>query len=180
MGQRAWASSSPPTGGRWTAAKFPFMPYAAFGDNLYNTFLLLHVLTAMAAFAPAFVHPFLTTQSKAMQSERGVLMSFIVANGRRVYAPALVATGILGFGVAGLSKSPGTDELVWQMSQGWLITAFIVWIAMNGVLHAIIFPAEKAIAAGDDSAGKRLDLGGGMISILLVVQLYLMIFKPGL
>lgn len=156
------------------------MPYAAFGDTPYNIMLLLHILSAMAAFAPAFVHPILTAQSKDFDSqERNRLLTLIAGNGRKIYAPALLVTGILGFGVAGMSKAPGTDELVWKMSQGWLITAFIVWVAMNGILHAIILPNERKLAAGEADAQKKLDLGGGLISILLVVMLYLMIFKPG-
>ena len=97
------------------------MLYAAIGDTPYNIMLLLHVLTAFAAFAPVFVHPILTAQSRSLDAEnRGRLLTAVAGNGRKIYAPALLVTGILGFGVAGMSKIPGTDELAWKMSQGWL------------------------------------------------------------
>ena len=154
------------------------MPYAAFNDTGYKIMLVLHILSAMAAFAPAFVHPFLTAQSRGMDAtSRGALMTFIAGNGRKIYAPALLVTGILGFGVAGMSKAG--DELVWKMSQGWLVSAVIIWVAMNGILHAVIMPNERRLAAGDEAAQKKLDLGGGIISVLLVVMVYLMVFKPG-
>ncbi|MDG2112402.1 MAG: hypothetical protein P8N02_07305 [Actinomycetota bacterium] len=155
------------------------MPYAAVGDTGYNLILLLHILSAMVAVAPAFIHPFVERQSRGA-ADRGRTLGYLANNSRRIHAPALIVTGILGFGAAGMSKIPGTDELAWKMSQGWLVTAFIVWVAMNGVLHAIILPAEKALAGGDEGAFKKVNLGGGIFSVLFVVMLYTMIFKPGL
>jgi hypothetical protein len=40
-------------------------------------------------------------------------------------------------------------------------------------------PAERKVAAGDDSADARIDKGGMILSVLLLVMLYLMVFKPG-
>ena len=144
------------------------------GDTAYNIVLLLHILSAMAAFAPAFVHPLLAAQSKAGDpAERSRWVGFMTKNGRRVYAPALVLTGVLGFSLQGLSDG------VWEFGQTWMILAVLVWVAMNGVLHAVILPAERAMADGDRAAERRLDIGGPAIPVLLVVMLYLMIFKPG-
>ena len=100
----------------------------------------------------------------------------MATNVQRFYGTMLVLTGLLGFGVAGMS-----DE-VFKMSQGWLVAAIIIWIAMNGVLHAVIRPTEKVIAAGGSTVAveKKLAMGGGTISLLLLLQLYLMVFKPGL
>ncbi|MET0197859.1 MAG: hypothetical protein ABW364_11555, partial [Rhodococcus fascians] len=64
-------------------------------------------------------------------------------------------------------------------SQTWIWLAVVVWIAMNGVLHAMLLPAEKALAAGDESARGRVDTGGMIMTVLLLVILYLMVFKPG-
>ncbi len=104
------------------------------------------------------------------------IFGYMVTNAMRIYGTALVITGLLGFGVAGMS------DKVWEMSQGWLITAIIIWIAMNGILHAGIRPAEAAIAGGKstDADEQKLALSGIAITLLLLVQLYLMIWKPGL
>lgn len=147
---------------------------AVIGDTAYNIVLLLHILTAIVAFSPAFVHPILGAQTKAGDpAERRRLLGFIVQNARRVYAPALILTGLLGFGLQGLSDG------VWELSQTWLLLAVIVWVAMNGILHAVILPAEAAMAEGDERAEKKLAIGGPAITVLLVVMLYLMIWKPG-
>lgn len=145
------------------------------GDTTYNVVLLLHILSAMAAFAPAFVHPVLGSQSKSVDAaERARWLGFIAQNGRRIYAPALIATGVFGFALQGLSDG------VWEFDQTWIILAVITWIAMNGILHGVILPAEKAMAGGDESAESRLAIGGPAITLLLVFMLYVMIFKPGL
>jgi len=151
------------------------MIFAAVDDTGYNIVLLLHIVSAMAAFAPAFVHPLLTKQSKDMEiTARGTIMGYISQNGRRIYAPALILTGLFGFALQGMSAD------AWGFDQGWFLTAAIAWVAMNGVLHAMVIPSERAIAGGDESAAKKLDAGGGIITVLLMVMLWLMIFKPGL
>lgn len=145
------------------------------GDTTYNIVLLLHILAAFVAFAPAFVHPLLTAQTRsadpAMQTR---LLAFVVQNGRRVYAPALILTGLLGFGLQGLSDG------VWEFSQTWMSLAVVVWIAMNGILHAVIIPTERAMADGDHTNAGRLNIAGPALTVLLIVMLYLMIWKPGL
>ena len=151
------------------------MILAAVGDTGYNVVLLLHILTMMLAFAPLFVHPFISDQSKEFDAaNQGKLLGFISGNGRRIYSPALIVTGLLGFALSGMSSD------VYEMSQGWLIAAALLWVAMNGVLHAVVFPNEHKWADGDAAAEKMVKAGGSAVSLILVVMLYLMIFKPGL
>ena len=85
----------------------------------------------------------------------------------------MILVGLLGFGLQGMSDG------VWEFGQTWLWLAVIVWVAMNGVLHGLLLPAERALAAGDESATKRVDTGGMVFTVLLVVMLWLMVFKPG-
>ncbi len=143
---------------------------AAVGNTPYNIVALLHILTAIAAFAPAFVYPLLANQFDANPSIWGA----VLANSRRFYGPMLILTGILGFGLSGMSDG------VYALSQTWLILAIIVWIAANGVLHAVLVPAERALAGGDTSARAKIDQFGPVMAILLVIMLILMVFKPGL
>ncbi len=147
---------------------------AAYRGTGYNVMLFLHILTALVAFAPAFVHPLLASQTKALDaSNRAKVAGMIAGNGRRIYAPALILTGLFGFALQGMSDG------VIEFSQTWFWLALVVWIAMNGVLHAMLLPAERAVAGGDESAAKRVDAGGMILTVLLLVMLYLMVFKPG-
>jgi hypothetical protein len=72
------------------------------------------------------------------------------------------------------------SDRAYSMSQGWLIASAEIWIAINGILHAVLLPAERAAADGDGSAERRVDIAGATLSVLLLVMLYLMVFKPGL
>ncbi|MGI9606838.1 MAG: hypothetical protein ACR2P0_11930 [Acidimicrobiales bacterium] len=151
------------------------MILAAVNDTGYNVVLLLHILTAIVAFAPAFAHPFLAQQSKGLDAEnQSSLLGFMHSNGRRVYVPALIVTGVLGFGLSGMSSD------VYELSQGWLIASILLWIAMNGVLHAVILPNERKWADGESSSEGLVRIGGITITVMLFVMLYLMIFKPGM
>ena len=148
---------------------------AAYRETGYNVMLFLHILTALVAFAPAFVHPLLSNQTKALDAtNRGQVLGMIAGNGRRIYAPALILTGLFGFAMQG--RSDGVIEF----SQTWFWLAIVLWLGMNGVLHAMLLPAERAVAGGDDSAAKRVDAGGAILTVLLLVMLYLMVFQPGL
>lgn len=146
--------------------------FAAIGDTPYNVFLFLHILSAMIAFAPTFTHPVLVGQSRQL-TERNRLLAHIAGNERRIYSPALIVTGVLGFGLAGMSDD------VYNLSDPWLAAAVVIWVAMNGLLHAVLQPAEKKLAAGDASAEGRVTMGSVAISALLVIMLYLMVFQPG-
>jgi uncharacterized membrane protein len=148
---------------------------AAYRGTGYNVMLLLHIVTALVAFAPAFVHPLLANQTKALDAtNRGKVVGMIAGNGRRIYAPALILTGLFGFAMQGMSDG------VIEFGQTWFWLAIVVWIAMNGVLHAILLPAERAVAAGDGSADSKMSIAGMILTVLLLVMLYLMVFQPGL
>ncbi len=148
---------------------------AAYRGTGYNVMLYLHIITALVAFAPAFVHPLLANQTKALDAtNRGKVIGMISGNGRRIYAPALILSGLFGFAMQGMS-----DGII-EISQTWFWLAIVVWIAMNGVLHALLLPAERALAAGDETAAKKVDTSGIVLTVMLLVMLYLMVFQPGL
>ena len=149
------------------------MIIAAIGDTGYNIALLVHVATAFAAFAPTFVQPVLGNQLADDGQVRSRVAAHMVRSGRMIYGPALIVSGLAGFGVAGLS------DKVYSVSQGWLVAAVLIWIVMNGLLHAVIVPGERAIAAGDPSPAGRVNAANGAVAVLLVVVLIIMIWKPG-
>lgn len=147
------------------------MVLAAVTDGSYQFLLILHILTALVAFAPAFVRPVLISHAKA-SGDRSSLRA-LAGSSRRIYSPALILTGVFGFGLSGMSDD------VHELSETWMILAIVIWIAMNGVLHAVERPAEVAFADGDDSAEGRLTVGSGAIAVMLLVMVWLMIVQPG-
>ncbi len=149
------------------------MILAQVGGTGYNILLFLHVVAIFVALSPTFVYPFLARDTNGDYSVRRTLYTGIAKRSMRIYGSSLIVGGLLGFGVAGLS-----DE-VYQLSDGWLVASVIAWLAMNGVLHAMVIPAEKAIVDGDEPNTKKAETGSLIISLLFLLSLYLMIFKPG-
>jgi uncharacterized membrane protein len=147
---------------------------AEIGSTGYDIMLFLHIACVLVAMAPAFTHPLIERQSRSLDpSSRTAVLGFIGQNSRRVYAPALILVGLFGFGLVGMS-----DE-VWEFGQTWIWLSIVIWVAMNGVLHGLVLPGEKAAGAGDESAVKKVELGGQIVTVMLIVMLYLMVFKPG-
>ena len=55
-----------------------------------------------------------------------------------------------------------------------------MWLALCGVITGLVLPAERRLAAGDLAAEAKVALGGQLATVLALVMLYLMIWKPGL
>jgi uncharacterized membrane protein len=150
------------------------MILAAYRDTGYNVVLFLHILTVIAAFAPAVVHPLV--DARLGEGDNATTRWFsgaAAANTRMVHLPALVLTGLFGVLLIVMSDDViGFDEL-------WVSLSFLVWIAIAGLVSGMIMPNERRVAEGDLDARKKVVIGGQVSSVLLLVILYLMIFKPG-
>jgi uncharacterized membrane protein len=142
----------------------------------YKVLFFLHILSVVVAFAPASVHPMLARQF-GTDSPQAVqrLAGFTYKNGHRVYAPALLLAGL--FGILIIVTQEGD---YFAFDQTWVNLALVVWIAMNGVVHGMILPSERKLSAGDASAERKVDTGGMIVTLLFLVMLYLMVWKPGL
>jgi hypothetical protein len=66
-----------------------------------------------------------------------------------------------------------TSDEAFEFSDTFISLAFVVWIAMNGVFHALVLAGQKR---GD---AKKVENGQAILTVLLLVMLYLMIWKPG-
>lgn len=126
----------------------------------YKIFLFLHLVTVVIAFAPAVI--------AVLPGGRDGLTGVLDRAGRQVYAPALILAGL--FGILCIV----TSDSRFEFSQTWISLAFVVWIAMNGVFHALVLAGGKA---GDQS---KVTSGHQILTLLLLAMLYLMIWKPGL
>lgn len=146
----------------------------------YKVVLLLHILSVIVAFAPAFVWPVASVRLKKQGKQPGPIIGEIAAgNTKTVHGPALVLAGIFGFALVGMSKPGGAGEAAWKFSQPWVSVAMLCWFIMVGLVFAVMAPAEKRAATGDEGAEKIISAVGGGLHLLLLVVLVMMIFKPG-
>ena len=150
------------------------MAFAATTGTGYKIMLLIHILSAFVAFAPAFVWPFVSMRLRQTGEPVGPTLSRLAGgNSLKIHGPAFVVTGFVGFGLAGMS-----DKL-YTMSQAWLSIAAVLWFVGMGIFFGILHPAEQKAAQGDAKAEKQIAMFSGILHLIVVVALYLMIWKPG-
>lgn len=157
------------------------MILAALDDTGYNLMMLLHIVAVLVAFAPAVVNPLLERYlvrnggAAALQTWAGFARDYT----RKISLGSLVVVLITGILLIVMSGVEGTDDNAWEFSQAWISLAFLVWFAIGGVVSALNLKGEKLLATGDMKGRELLAKGGPILTVLLLVMLYLMIFKPG-
>jgi hypothetical protein len=134
----------------------------------YRLVGLLHIAAAIVAFGPLFIYP---------SMQRAGASAALAKLHLRLVLPALTLSWVLGMGLVGMSKPEGSDEAVFKMSQTWIVLALIVWVVLMVVSWFLIRPALTDTGA---AARSRMASGIGVTHLLLIVMLYLMIWKPGL
>ena len=144
----------------------------------YKIVLLLHIVFVVAAFGGLFATPMLVRAGRAAGSGKAVA-SGTVAYIQRIAVPSLLLAGIFGIGLVSMSKPEGSDRARWTFSQGWVSGALVLWIVQVIIYLALLLPAERKLAEGDEAAAKRVPMFTGILHLLLLVLIYLMVFKPG-
>jgi uncharacterized membrane protein len=146
-----------------------FVPEALTGTG-YQIVLLLHVLAVIVGFAPLWLTPLLIRLTAAgdKAAADGLEVSIL-----RFSLPGIGIAGFLGFALAGMS------DKAYKMSQSWLSIAAVLWVVLLALLFTVARPAIKAFRDGDAAARSRIMIATGISHIILLVTLYLMIFKPG-
>ena len=131
-------------------------------SNGYRFVGFLHVLSAIAAFGPLFIYPSMQRAGAGAELARLHL---------RLSLPALVLTWVFGMGLVGMSDDN------FEMSQTCIVLSLLGWVAAVAVSWFLIRPS---LTDASEAARSKLAMGSGITHLLLVVGLYLMVFKPGL
>lgn len=152
------------------------MLLAALNDDLYNLVLFVHIVSFLVAFAPAAINPLL---EKHFEKNGGDSAIQNWAGFSAFYTSRISLGGLVVLLLTGVYMIILSDD-AWEFSQAWISLAFLVWFAIAGVVSAMILKGEKAMAAGDMKGRELVAKGGPIATLLLLVMLYLMLFKPGL
>jgi uncharacterized membrane protein len=141
----------------------------------YKLLLLLHILSVIVAFGPAFAVPVMNVRARKLGAETSATLASIVkGNTLKIYGPATVLAGVFGCGLVGMS------EKVWKFDQAWVSVALLLWIFVLAVQFGLLAPAEKRAAGGDAGAERMQSMFTGIQHVLLLGLLVVMIWKPGL
>lgn len=148
---------------------------AEVGSGLYDTVLVLHILAVVVGFGAIALSGLAAGRAGGGSEEAAVVRShWTVARGWAMWA--VYAVFLLGALLVVLS-----DE-AWSFGDPWLSASMGLYILGIGAFHALLAPARKALASpsGDAvAAGRRLALGTAVLDVVLVVNLALMVYKPG-
>lgn len=149
------------------------MMFGTAGSTLYKLLFLGHMIAFVGAFAAAVINPILFARAKGDDDQPSLLRlaGHLSSNGRKIHFPALILLGAFGLGMV--------FEGDWGFDQTWVSLAFLVWLAMCGVITGLMLPNERKLAAGDMAAETVIERAGQLTTLLVLVMLYLMIWKPG-
>lgn len=128
-------------------------------SSMYKVFLLLHIASVVVAFGANFVQPMLIRAG-------GVTNETLRRSTLFIQLPGLIAVWVTGMGLAGMSDD------VFELKQTWLALAIAVFLA--GV--ALLYLTSRAYRDDDT---RLVPMYNGVLHLLLVIALYLMIWKPG-
>jgi uncharacterized membrane protein len=149
------------------------MVLAAYYDTGFKVVLLLHILAVIVAFGPLFALPLLARSANGQgTSGNGVLLYL-----QRFATPAVVLAGFFGLALVGMSKTNGIE--IYKFSQTWVSVALAIWIVQVALFIFLLLPTQRRADGGDADATKRMPMFTGIVHLLLLVLLYLMIWRPG-
>lgn len=151
------------------------MVLAAYRDTGYNILLLVHIVAVVVAFAPAAINPLLERYFAANSTE-ATMQTW--AGFARDYTKKISLSAIVLLLITGVLMVLLSDDVI-EFSDTWISLSFLVWFAIAGVVSALILKGERLMAAGDMKGRELVAKGGPVVTLLVLVMLYLMIFKPG-
>lgn len=147
------------------------MILASVRDTGYNIVLFVHIVTVIVAMAGAVGHPLLFALEEKRSDSDVVALAQRIAVPSRIYSISYALTGIVGFGLISMGD--------WSWGETWVWLSIVLWLVTNGMLHALMLPAERAVAAGDASAMAKVKQVGPPLTLLVLVVIFLMTVKPG-
>lgn len=157
------------------------------GSAVYKIILLLHILATVVGLGGVITHGFYNARAfRGPSRTAGEVLA--ATRGVTKYADWAVYA-ILPLGIVLVSVS----DKAYTFADPFVSGGFLVWILLVGAMHGAIRPAVAKLAdranalpadtvlstdAEAEAASRRLMLGEAACELLLVVALFLMVFKP--
>jgi uncharacterized membrane protein len=167
------------------------------GDTSYDLVLLLHILTAIIGFGAVFLNGIYGAQAKSRRGAEGIAIAqanFLVA---RIAEYFIYAVFLLGLLLVLMSED------AWSFGDTWIWLSIVLYLIGLAISHGVLQPSVKRMIAVMEEMvhlgppptdpptapppqvqqleelGKRVGACGATLNILLVIILYLMVFRPG-
>ena len=171
---------------------------ADINSGTYKFVLVLHILAAIVGFGGVFLNALYGQQAKARRGREGLAIAqsnYLVSNVAEFVIYAVFIFGIL---LVLLSDD------AWTFGQFWIWSSMALFIIGLGVAHGVLRPNVRRMnflmaelaemgsppmgsapggpppqVAELEERGQRVGFAGGFLNILVVLILFLMIWKPG-
>jgi hypothetical protein len=166
-------------------------------DTVYGILLLLHILSAIVGFGGVFWNGLYAQQAQQRPGPGGVAINQAVFAVSKVAEIGIYLVFVFGVLLVLVSE----DDLI-SFGDVWISLSMLLYIVGLGISHGVLFPAvKKANALAEELArtegpppgaqgpppqvvelealGKKIGMADVALKVLLVVLLFLMIWKPG-
>lgn len=146
-------------------------------STTYQIILLLHLISAVAAFGPLLAYPLIARAGVAAGAAGALTRS----------TTYLVLPGQIGLFVLGILLVTSSDGAI-EFSETWISIAFLLSLAAIAIVAFLLLPLQRRIASFADRAGgesatedlvKRSGMITGVLHLLLVLSLIVMVWQPG-
>jgi hypothetical protein len=162
------------------------MALAMIGDAGYKIALFFHVIAVVVALGPTFGYGVMFSVLPKYPRAAPALIA-----GMRKVDRVLVNPGMILLLVAGIVVL-ATSGSVWKGSQFFVVWGFLAIIALFGVQHGFFAPqmgklqeiADRDLKAGDtfsaefETTSQKIAQIGAATGILVVVTVFIMVYKP--
>ena len=128
-------------------------------QTLVKLLYLVHIAGVVGAFGPTMLYQRLRASGDLAAVAR-LHMRFVF--------PSLIVLWVAGMGIAGVNKFS-------LASTYWITLTIVLWLVAVVVSWFLIRPAMTDTS---EEATKRFSIGVGITHVILVLSLWLMIFKP--
>lgn len=161
---------------------------------MFQLFLFLHVLGAIAVFGPTFIFPLIASRSRKSPQHSHFAAELAHTIESKIVIPGGIVQGITG---VALIVTAGLDVASAQWR--YLIVAIVLYVIAIGFAILVQGPAAARMVqltgamsgpppagapAGPPpeimATGKKLQQGGMLLTVLLVAIVLLMVLKPTL
>ena len=166
------------------------------GSTAYRLVFMLHILSIIIGFGGVMLNGIYGAEAKKRKGPTGAAIGEANLTVTKIAEKVIITVPIWGILLVILSDG------VWEFSQLWVGVAIVLFIAVMGFATGVQLKNQKRMvalagelaAAGPPPAGasgpppqvaemealeKKLGMGGAFLSLMVVVLIYLMVFKPG-
>lgn len=158
---------------------------------------MLHILSIIIGFGGVMLNGIYGAEAKKRKGPGGAAIGEANLAVTKIAEKVIITIPLWGIGLVLMSDG------VWEFSQAWVIIALVLFVLVMGFATGVQLKNQKRMVglagelatAGPPPAGasgpppqvaemealeKKLGMGGAFLSLMVVVLIYLMVFKPGI